>query len=177
MSLIEKQSTHVLQPAHDLVRLIEAIDQSVADNYRMPCSGAFLAIGVYNISLIKHLSADAVLMEIAARLKKVMRHGDVIGRISEDHLGIVLSVCRPDNIAGATKRFLARVTSIDSPRGSLDVTLSIASVAFPDQGMTSSGVIKRAEETLVEAMRAGPPSQPEREPEGPGVVRQLRRQG
>ena len=101
----------------------------------------------------------------------------MIGRVSEDHLGIVLSVCRPDNIAGATKRFLATVTSIDIPRGSLDVTLSIASVAFPDQGMTSSGVIKRAEETLVEAMRAGLPPQTKREPEEPNVVRPLRRRG
>src|ERR1700704_4634950 len=98
MSSIEKQSSHVLMPAHDLVRLAEAIDQSVADNYRMPCAGAFLAIGVYNAALIEHLSANAVLIEIAARLKKVMRRGDVIGRISEDHLGLVLSSCRPDNI-------------------------------------------------------------------------------
>jgi GGDEF domain-containing protein len=177
MSLIGSQSIFALKPTHDLGRLTEAIDQSVADNYRMPRTGAFLAIGVYNLSLIKHLSANAVLMEIAARLKKVMRRGDVIGRISQDHLGMVLSVCRPDNIVGATKRFLATVTSIDTPRGSIDVMLSIASVPFPDQSLTSPEVITRAEMTLVEAMRAGPPPQPEPEPEGSSAVRPLRRRG
>jgi GGDEF domain-containing protein len=177
MSLIETQSIHVLKPVYDLVQFTEAIDHSVAENYQMPRTGAFLAIGVYNLSLIKHLSANAVLMEIAARLKKVMRRGNVIGQISQDHLGIVLSVCRPDNIAGATKRFLATVTSIDTPRGSIDVTLSIASVAFPDHGMTSSEVIARAETTLVEAMRAAPPPRTEPEPEEPSVVRPLRRRG
>ena len=177
MSLIEKQSSHVFAPAYDLIRLAETIDQSVADNYRMPCTGAFLAIGVYNISLIEHLSANAVLMEIAARLKKVMRRGDMIGWISEDHLGIVLSSCRPDNISGATKRFVATVTSIDTPRGSIDVTLSIASVAFPNDGLISSEVITRAEAMLIEAMRAGPPPQTEPAPDEPSAVRQLRRRG
>lgn len=180
MPLIEKQLSHVLKPAHDLVRLTAAIEQSVADNYFIPCSRAFLAIGVYNISFIssmQHLTANAVLMEIAARLKKVMRRGDVIGRISEDHLGIVLMKCRPDQIARATERFLATITSIDTPGVSIDVTLSIASVAFPDRGMTSSEVITQAETTLVEAMRGRPAPKTQREPEEPSVVRPLRRQG
>jgi GGDEF domain-containing protein len=142
----------------------------------MSCTGAFLAIGVYNISLIKHLSANGVLMEIEAQLKKVMRRSDVIGRLSQDHLGMVLSSCRPDQIAGATRRFLGTVTSFDTTGGSIDLPLSIASVAFPDQGLTSSEVITRAETTLVEAMRAGPYSHTGRGLEH-SAVRQLRRRG
>jgi hypothetical protein len=66
---------------------------------------------------------------------------------------------------------LATVASIDTPRGSIDLPLSIASVAFPDQGLTSAEVITRAETTLVEAMRARPAPQTQREPEEPGVFR------
>jgi diguanylate cyclase (GGDEF)-like protein len=144
----------------DIVRLRVAIDQSVSANQDMPSSAALLVIRISNMTRAKKLfgdrAAQIVMTEIEKRLKKVVRHTDAIGRLGEDQFGIVLSRCPPDKIPAAGKRFLAAATSapINTIDGSIEVTISIISVGFPDEGLTSSEVIARAETRMHEARSA-----------------------
>jgi two-component system cell cycle response regulator len=144
----------------DIVRLRVAIDQSVSANQDMPSSAALLVIRISNMTKAKKLfgdrAAQIVMTEIEKRLKKVVRHTDAIGRLGEDQFGIVLSRCPPDKIPAAGKRFLAAATSapINTIDGSIEVTISIISVGFPDEGLTSSEVIARAETRMHEARSA-----------------------
>jgi hypothetical protein len=68
-----------------------------------------------------------------------MRSSDAIGQFSEGQIGIVLSRCQPDNVPIATRRFIAAATSgrvLINDTG-VEVIVSVASVAFPDEELTS----------------------------------------
>jgi diguanylate cyclase (GGDEF)-like protein len=149
-----------MRPSEDIRRLRLAIDESAAANQDMPNSAALLAVRISNMMRAKKLFGDRaakiVMTEIEKRLKKVVRHTDAIGRLGEDQFGIVLSRCPPDKIPAAGKRFLAAATSapIKTVDGAIEVTVSIISVGFPDEGLTSSEVIARAETRMHEARNA-----------------------
>ena len=142
-------------------RLREAVDHIIAANQRTDSPAAFLSIGVDNMTMINDLFgyqvADTVLIEIGRRLDSCLRVSDLIGRLGGDRFGIVLSHCPPDNIHAVAEKILAAVNSapVMTSRGSVYATVSIGSVSFPDQGLTSYDVITRAETALAEAKRAG----------------------
>ena len=142
-------------------RLREAIDQIIAANQRTDGPAAFLSIGVDNMTMLNDLFgyqvADTVLIEIGRRLDSCLRVSDLIGRLGGDRFGIVLSHCPPDNIQAVAEKILAAINSapVTTSRGSVYATVSIGSVSFPDQGLTSYDVITRAETALAEAKRAG----------------------
>ena len=142
-STMPAQSAEVRAPTNDLDRLRAAIDASVAANERIPKSSAFLAICISNLTTIKDILGDQVARMVSAevekRLKRVMRSSDVIGQLSEGQIGIVLSRCQPDKVPTATRRFIAAATSgrvLINDTG-VEVMVSVASVAFPDEELTS----------------------------------------
>ena len=159
----DTQSTH--KPADDLDRLREAIDESVVANEYLPNSAALLAICVSNLPEVKKMfggrAVKMLITEIENRLKQVLRGSDVIGRLNEDQFGIVLSRCEPENILTAARRFLAAAAKGPVIIGdcAVEVMLSTASVAFPDEGLISSDdVIARAETRLLDETRNRTPT-------------------
>jgi GGDEF domain-containing protein len=161
----DTRSTHLLDPADDLARLGEAIDESVVANEYLPNSAALLAICVSNLPEVKRMLGDRavrmLITEIEKRLKKVLRGSDVIGRLNEDQFGIVLSRCGPENILTAARRFLAAAAKRPVIIGdsAVEVMLSTASVPFPDEDLISSDdVIARAETRLLDETRSRTPT-------------------
>ena len=142
-TLAERVLVPAPTPANDIDRLRAAIDESVAANEYVPNSATLLAICISNLATIKDLIGDQaarmVSAEVEKRLKKVMRSSDVIGQLSEGQIGIVLSRCQPDKIPTATRRFIAAATAgrVMIGDSSFEVMISVASVAFPDEGLTS----------------------------------------
>jgi diguanylate cyclase (GGDEF)-like protein len=142
-------------------RLREAVDQVIAANERAQSPAAFLSVGVDNMTMINemfgHEAADTVLIEVGRRLDQCLRVSDVIGRLGGDRFGIVLSNCPPHNIAAAAEKILETVSGapIATGRGAIYATVSVGSVSFPDQGLTSYDVITRAQSALADAKRAG----------------------
>ncbi len=142
-------------------RLREAVDQIIAANQRGHTPAAFLSVGVDNMTMINDMfgyeAADTVLIDISRRLDICLRASDVIGRLGSDRFGIALSHCPPEHIAVVAEKVLMAVNSapVISSRGAIYATVSIGSVSFPDQGLTSYDVITRAESALAEAKRAG----------------------
>jgi GGDEF domain-containing protein len=153
------------KPTDDIDRLREAIDQSVVANEYVPNSAALLAICISDSADVKRKYGERtvkmLITEIERRLKDVLRGSDVIGRLNEDQFGIVLSRCGPGNILTAAKRFLAAATSTQIIIGdsAVGVLLSTASVAFPDEGLTScEEVIAQAETRLLHEARSRTPT-------------------
>jgi diguanylate cyclase (GGDEF)-like protein len=149
--------------ADDIGCLQKAIDESVAANEYMPSSAALLVICISNLPIVKDRigvqAAKIVSTAVEKRLKKVLRSSDAIGRLSEGQFGIVLSRCRPDKIPTAARRFLAAATSarVVINDTAVEVMLSVASVAFPDEALTScDAVIAQAETRLQEARGRAP---------------------
>jgi len=142
-------------------RLREAVDQIIAANQRADSPAAFLSVGVDNMTMINdtfgYEAADTVLIDISRRLDTCLRASDVIGRLGSDRFGIALSHCPPEHIAAVADKVLTTVNSapVITGRGPIYATVSIGSVSFPDQGLTSYDVITRAESALAEAKRAG----------------------
>ncbi len=142
-------------------RLREAVDQIIAANQRADSPAAFLSVGVDNMTMINDMfgyeAADTVLIEISRRLDTCLRASDVIGRLGGDRFGIALSHCPAENIGAVGEKVLAAINGapVVTARGSIYATVSIGSVSFPDQGLTSYDVITRAESALSEAKRAG----------------------
>jgi diguanylate cyclase (GGDEF)-like protein/PAS domain S-box-containing protein len=142
-------------------RLREAVDQIIAANQRGRSPAAFLSVGVDNMTMINDMfgyeAADTVLVEISRRLDTCLRASDVIGRLGGDRFGIALAHCPARDIPAVADKVLAAVNGapVVTARGAIYATVSIGSVSFPDQGLTSYDVITRAESALAEAKRAG----------------------
>src|SRR5262249_33560707 len=98
-----------------------------------------------------------VLIEISRRLDTCLRASDVIGRLGSDRFGVALSHCPVEHIPVVAEKVLTAVNEnpVMTGRGAIFATVSIGSVSFPDQGLTSYDVITRAEAALAEAKRAG----------------------
>lgn len=142
-------------------RLREVLDHLLAASFRASNPGAYLAVGVDKLATINdafgYKAADQVLVEIGHRLDQCLRASDVIGRVGGDRFGIVLAHCAESHVAIAAEKILAAVSRvpINTAVGPVYATVSIGSVAFPEQAKTAYEVMTRAESALAEAKRAG----------------------
>ncbi len=142
-------------------RLREVLDHLLAASFRASNPGAYLAVGVDKLATINdafgYKAADQVLVEIGHRLDQCLRASDVIGRVGGDRFGIVLAQCAEAHVAAAAEKILAAVSRvpIETAVGPVYATVSIGSIAFPDQAKTAYEVMTRAESALAEAKRAG----------------------
>ena len=142
-------------------RLRQELEQAMSFARRFSISGAFLVIGVDKLALINsaygYEVGDAVLVTVGQRLDRFMRASDVVGRLSGDRFGIVLTQCPEDAIAAAMDRIIEvmRDKPIDVDGQSVPVTVSIGCVMFPHFTSTAYDVIARAETALNAAKLAG----------------------
>ncbi|HKT17631.1 MAG TPA: EAL domain-containing protein, partial [Stellaceae bacterium] len=142
-------------------RLREVLDHLLAASFRANHPGAYLAVGVDKLATINdafgYKAADEVLVEIGHRLDQCLRASDVIGRVGGDRFGIVLAHCAESHVAAAADKILAAVSRVPiaTTVGPIYATVSIGSIAFPDQAKTAYEVMTRAESALAEAKRAG----------------------
>ncbi len=142
-------------------RLREVLDHQLAASLRANSPGAYLAVGIDKLATINdafgYKAGDQVLIEIGRRLDQNLRVSDVIGRSGGDRFGIVLGQCAETHISAAAEKILAAVSRvpIETPAGPVYATVSIGSVAFPDQAKTAFDVMAHAESALAEAKRAG----------------------
>jgi diguanylate cyclase (GGDEF)-like protein len=119
-----------------------------------------------------HDSGDALLIEVASRIRNVTRESDSVARLGGDEFAILLA---DDEMAGVEQvchrireSFLANVLIRDA---SIKASLSIGVAAFPDHGETMDDLFKVADVALYKAKRltetvvrwsyGSPPSHPE----------------
>jgi diguanylate cyclase (GGDEF)-like protein len=143
------------------LRLREALEQSLAQALRFGQQGAFLALGLDQMSRINaaygHEAGDRVLFEIAQRLDHCLRSADVIGRLDSDRFGVVLAVCSEEQAQRAAERVLqaVRQAPVKIGSGQVHVSASIGLVLFPTHAKTSFDAFTKAEGALMTAKAAG----------------------
>jgi diguanylate cyclase (GGDEF)-like protein len=147
--------TGELNRTHLVASLAEAIEEAG----RFRASFAFMLIGIDHLARINDAFgfdvADAVISEVARRLRARLRSGDVLGRFSGNKFGLVLKNCTVDDINVAAERFLAAIRDdvVPTKSGPVSVTASIGAVSVPRYARSADEAINRAQETLDMAKR------------------------
>jgi diguanylate cyclase (GGDEF)-like protein len=116
---------------------------------------------MYNDTLGREVG-DALLRDIAERLRSVVRESDSLARLGGDQFGILL---QPDNDArAASERVITQVLDcFDIPFNCADkqlcVNLTLGVSCFPDHGTNEESLLVNAETAMYRAKRNGLPYQ------------------
>lgn len=106
-----------------------------------------------------HAVGDRVLQELASRLKQAIRNIDMVCRIGGEEFVIVLPNTSADvatKIADRMRRSVSGTPfNVGSSAGPLTVTVSIGVAAVESASDTMENIMKRADEALYSAKRAG----------------------
>jgi diguanylate cyclase (GGDEF)-like protein len=151
--------TGELNRTHLIAALAEAIEESI----RFRTSSAFMLIGIDHLARINDAFgfdvADAVIAEVAKRIRARLRGGDVLGRFSGNKLGLILKNCTVEDMNVAAERFLAGIRNdvVPTRLGPVSVTASIGAVSVPRYARNADDAVNRAHETLdgAKSRRAG----------------------
>src|SRR3982075_102949 len=139
--------------------LVASLAESIEEAARFRTSSAFMLIGIDRLARINDAFgfdvADAVISEVATRIRVRLRNGDVLGRFSGNKFGLILKNCTVDDINVAAERFLAGVRDevVPTKSGPVSVTASIGAVSIPRYARGADEAINRAHETLDTAKR------------------------
>ncbi len=118
---------------------------------------ALLILSVSNYSIIFDAygfeAADAAYSEVARRLNRVLRAGDIIARYGDNRIALLIHDCMEDDLEPALRRFLHTPMSepVETPQGPVWPMLSIGAVLLPQHAQTITEAISCAEEALAEA--------------------------
>jgi diguanylate cyclase (GGDEF)-like protein len=147
--------TGELNRTHLIASLAEAIEEAM--RFRTSC--AFMLIGIDHLACVNDAFgfdvADAVISEVARRVRSRLRGGDVLGRFSGNKFGLVLKHCTVDDVNVAAERFLAGIRDdvVPTKSGPVSITASIGAVGVPRYARSADEAINRAQETLDMAKR------------------------
>jgi diguanylate cyclase (GGDEF)-like protein len=147
--------TGELNRSHLVAALAEAIEE--AQRFRSSC--AFMLIGIDHLARVNDAFgfdvADAVISDVATRIRARLRGGDVLGRFSGNKFGLILKNCTVDDMNVAAERFLAAVRDdvVPTRSGPVSVTASVGAVSLPRYARSADEAINRAHETLDHAKR------------------------
>ena len=139
--------------------LIAALAETIEEVTRFRSTCAFMLIGIDHLARINDAFgfdvADAVIAEVAQRVRTRLRAGDVLGRFSGNKFGLILKNCTVDDMNVAAERFLAGIRDdvVPTRSGPVSVTASIGAVAIPRHARNTDEAINRAQETLDTAKR------------------------
>ena len=105
-----------------------------------------------------HPRGDAVLVELATRVRAQVRDVDTLARYGGEEFVVVLPETDRAGAVQAAERICAAVRR--RPFGEdgeqpIDVTLSLGIAVFPDHGTSSTVLLRRADEALYAAKRGG----------------------
>lgn len=144
------------------LRLQAAVDLCLQECSKSQETGAFLVIGVDNLSKVNsafgYQAGDRVLIAIGQHLDHTLRSTDTVGRIGADRFGVLLPRCTEPQMQRTADRILQAVREMSIPidAGRVHVTVSIGGIVFPGAGHSMAhDIVTRAETALRQAKRDG----------------------
>jgi two-component system cell cycle response regulator len=105
-----------------------------------------------------HLRGDAVLVEVAARLREQVRDVDTLARYGGEEIVAILPETDVDGAAQAAERLRATVAARPFVAAGLPpvmLTVSVGAAVFPAHGTTAGTLLAAADDALYAAKRAG----------------------
>jgi diguanylate cyclase (GGDEF)-like protein len=138
-------------------QLIETLRTAIEEAIRFRASCGLLVVAIDRLERVNDAYgfevADAVIAELAKRLRARMRGGDSLGRLSGNKFGVVLRNCTPDDLTAAAERLLdaAREDVIETAAGPVAVTVTIGGIVAPRHARSADEMLERAHEALATA--------------------------
>ncbi|EJN11393.1 diguanylate cyclase (GGDEF) domain-containing protein [Bradyrhizobium sp. YR681] len=139
--------------------LIAALAEAIEETTRFRSTAAFMLVGIDHLARVNDAFgfdvADAVILDVAKRIRSRLRGGDVLGRFSGNKFGLILKNCTVDDMNVAAERFLAGIRDevVPTKSGPVSVTASIGAVSLPRYARNTDEAVNRAHETLDAAKR------------------------
>jgi len=139
----------------------QRLHQALAQAQRFERSLAILFIDLDGFKLVNdtlgHNAGDALLAEIAGRLRATLREGDVIARMGGDEFVVLIEEFgEPIQVGEVAKKLLETVSRPYLLHGQeCRVTASIGVSTFPDDGKDSQGLLRSADMAMYRAKEQG----------------------
>jgi diguanylate cyclase (GGDEF)-like protein/PAS domain S-box-containing protein len=147
-----------LTGCYNRASIMTAIERALGSPDRLSTAVIFIDLDKFKPvnDTLGHGAGDELLVEIAGRLKELLRVGDTVGRIGGDEFLLVCpglesperAVAIADRIAAVLRR------SIQLSSGVVQVQTSIG-VAFSDADSTSDSLVAQADTAMYESKRRG----------------------
>ena len=141
--------------------LTERLNSVLAQARRRSGQTAILFIDLDNFKTINdslgHSVGDAVLVEIAGRIRAAVRDADVVARLGGDEFLVVLSdVSCSEDAARVAAKLIEAISSVARVGGHpLSVSPSIGISVFPADGDTADELIRHADAAMYHAKESG----------------------
>ncbi|MHB9149318.1 MAG: GGDEF domain-containing protein [Thermoleophilia bacterium] len=101
-----------------------------------------------------HMAGDGVLVSVAQCIRETLRPHDVACRMGGEEFAVILPGATRDEAAAVADRIRGAVAESMAP-GFPSVTVSLGVAAFPDDAATVDLLVKRADDAMYVAKRAG----------------------
>ncbi|MCU1720167.1 putative bifunctional diguanylate cyclase/phosphodiesterase [Pseudomonas sp. 5P_5.1_Bac1] len=104
-----------------------------------------------------HASGDLLLVEVSRRLKRVLREGDAVGRLSGDEFVLILGDIQGlPTLQGVLERVLKAIAAPGVIRGqSISVSASIGVTLFPNDNDDADTLLRHADQAMYLAKQRG----------------------
>jgi two-component system cell cycle response regulator len=105
-----------------------------------------------------HQRGDAVLIELAERIRRTVRDVDTLARYGGEEFVVILPETDEQGAVQAAERItqVVRRAPFGSPdEDPLEITISVGVALFPRHGSTSAGLLREADDALYAAKRQG----------------------
>ncbi|MFA6955620.1 MAG: diguanylate cyclase [Thermoanaerobaculia bacterium] len=104
-----------------------------------------------------HAAGDALLREVASRLRESVRRTDIVGRMGGDEFIVLLNPIKHDDDAPmvADKTLRSIVEPFEHEGRTMQITASIGIAIYPQDGDDSDSFIAAADRTMYESKRSG----------------------
>ncbi|WP_338661475.1 EAL domain-containing protein [Pararoseomonas sp. SCSIO 73927] len=108
--------------------------------------------------LLGHDGGDKLLLQVAERLRELVRGGDTIARLGADEFAIVqANLDAPEDAAALAGRIIQALSAPFSIEGQVfQVSTSVGTAIFPADGRTVPRLLRNADTALYRAKREGP---------------------
>ena len=139
--------------------LAEALESSIARSQRSGMPLAVLALDLDGFKAINdrygHPAGDATLLEVADRLRQIIRRSDFVARLGGDEFAVIVSeLTGPAPVSRLARRIgTALSTPIALREAVAEIAVSIGVAFYPGDGETTEELLSRADAALYAAKR------------------------
>jgi diguanylate cyclase (GGDEF)-like protein len=146
--------------------LLERLQHTIASCARRNECAAVLFIDLDNFKLLNdthgHETGDLLLIEIAKRLKRLVRRNDTVARLAGDEFVVLLEGLGRDKAAANQKvalvaeKFLAAFArNFDLGRVTANISASIGAISFDGSAKSVDDILKHADTAMYEVKNSG----------------------